>query len=341
MRVCLGGTFDPFHAGHEALLRRAADAAGPDGSLFVGITTEALAKRPERYVGDWRERAEAVREFLDQVGFGGEVTTRALADAMGPAATDDFDAIAVSAETVQGAKRINEARQEGGIQPLQVLLVPHVVAQDLLPISSTRLHAGDIDRDGKRLTPVRVSVGSGNPVKVDAVRQEMGRVLPGLDLEVQGHTIRSGVPEQPRDGETLTGARNRAFGAMGAWREADYAVGVEAGMNQGPDGTAWFDAQVCVVQDRLGHTTVGWGPAFQYPDWVTARTLRGEMVSDILGPVADDDRIGSTTGAIGYLTDGRMDRTELTRIAVLMAFVPRIRSGLYALAPGDAATGQE
>jgi non-canonical (house-cleaning) NTP pyrophosphatase len=53
------------------------------------------------------------------------------------------------------------------------------------------------------------------------------------------------------------------------------------------------------------------------------------MVSAILGPVADDPRIGSTTGAIGYLSDGRLDRTALTQTAVLMAFLPRFRRDLY------------
>ena len=39
--------------------------------------------------------------------------------------------------------------------------------------------------------------------------------------------------------------------------------------------------------------------------------------------------IGRTRGAIGFLSEGRMDRTELTEAAVLMAMVPRIRKDLY------------
>jgi inosine/xanthosine triphosphatase len=81
--------------------------------------------------------------------------------------------------------------------------------------------------------------------------------------------------------------------------------------------------------DRNGWETHGWGPAFEYPAWVTERALRGEMVSTILGPVANDPAIGSTTGAIGYLSGGRLDRTGLTQSAVLMAFVPRVRRDLY------------
>ena len=39
--------------------------------------------------------------------------------------------------------------------------------------------------------------------------------------------------------------------------------------------------------------------------------------------------IGRTTGAIGFLSGGRMDRTKLTEAAVLMALIPRIRKELY------------
>jgi inosine/xanthosine triphosphatase len=111
-------------------------------------------------------------------------------------------------------------------------------------------------------------------------------------------------------------------------------VGIEAGLVTMPGGHAPVDSQACVVHDALGRETVGWGPGFHYPDWVTRRALAGEMVSDILGPVAQDPRIGGTTGAVGFLTDGRMDRTELTRLALLMAFVPRLHRELYDLPMG-------
>ena len=295
MKVCLGGTFEPFHAGHEALLRAAAQGAG---SMFVGVTDGPLARRGDRPVSPWPQRAARVEAFLRQAGYQGRLEAAALTDPMGPAATGDFDAIAASPETVQGAEAINAARVAAGRPPLRLIRVPHVLGQDLLPISGTAVAEGRIDARGRRLRPVQVAVGSG-------------------------------VPEQPRGAETLAGARLRARKAREAWPECDYAVGVEAGLIRFPEGTMHLEAQACVVVDRNGWETHGWGPGFEYPAWVTERALRGEMVSAILGPVADDPRIGSTTGAIGYLSGGRLDRTALTRQAVLMAFVPRIRRDLY------------
>ncbi len=323
MRVCLGGTFHPLHVGHRALLQRAAELGD---EVFVGVTSGDLAHRPDRPLPPVEQRIAAVQAAM--ADFTGDLTVRPLTEPSGPAATGDYHAIVVSPETVNGARRINQKRRAQGLEPLQVHVIDHVLADDLLPVSSTRIAAGDIDLEGRRLTPVRVAVGSANPVKVAAVEQEFAAIL-RCPIAVEGHATPSGVPEQPKDDETMRGARHRSSAAFAAWPEADYAVGVEAGLNR-DDAGAWFDVQACVVQDRLGSETVGWGPAFQYPDWVTQRALKGEMISEILGPVADDPRIGGTTGAIGFLTDGHMDRTELTTIAVRMAMVPRIRPALYA-----------
>lgn len=330
MRTCLGGTFAPFHAGHAALLRAAAQGAD---ELFVGVTDGALARRPGRAVPPWPERARRVESFLrEEAGYRGRLTVAAIADPMGPAATGAYDRIVASPETVAGVHAINARRAAAGLPALRIDTVPHVLGEDLLPVSATAVHAGRIDAEGRRLQPVRVAVGSANGVKVAAVREEFARILP-LPADVRGFAVRSGVPEQPRDAETLEGARARAKAALAAWPEADYAIGIEAGLVRYPAHEGHLEAQACAVLDRAGMETHGWGPAFHYPAFVTERALRGEMVSDILGPIASDPAIGSTTGAIGYLTEGRLDRTELSRTAVLMAFVPRFRRSLYATPP--------
>jgi pantetheine-phosphate adenylyltransferase len=300
--------------------------------VFVGVTDGELARR-DRVVPGWRARADVVEEFWRDAGFAATLTVRALTDPDGPAASSDYDAIVVSPETVLGAARINKRRDEAGRSALAVRVVPHVLAADLLPVSGTRIAAGDIDRAGRRKSPVRVAVGSTNPVKSGAVRAALASILGGVACEISAVDVPAGVPGQPRDDETLDGARARARAARRARPDCDYSIGIEAGLNQDPAGEAWYDAQACVVADALGQETDGWGPAFRYPDWVTRRALAGEMVSEILGPVAGDPRIGGTTGAIGFLTEGVMDRAELTRIAVVMAFVPRIKRTLYTIEP--------
>lgn len=312
VRVCLGGTFHPFHVGHEALLRRAFNAE----LVFIGITTGDLAKRDRSVLGI-EDRAAAITAFAASCGFAGALEIRPLEDAVGPAASGAYDAIVVSPETRRGAERINELRVGQGLEELEIWQVPHVLADDRLPISATAIAAGIIDRNGRRLAPVSVVVGSANPVKVEGVRQAFERFV---QAEVRGCRVDSGVPEQPKGDETLAGARARAVAAMAA-EPSDYAVGVEAGLNQDGEGT-WYDVQAVVVLDRTGRETTGYGPAFCYPESVRDRALEGEMISDILAPVAGDG-IGGTTGAIGWMTDGALDRTALTRVGVLAALAPR------------------
>lgn len=329
MRVCLGGTFEPFHAGHRALLSAALDGAS---EVFVGVTDGALARRPDRDVSPWQQRARVVEEFVRASKYMGSLTVRALIDGVGPAATGAYDSIVVSPETVATARAINDQRQKAGLPALAVRVVPHVLAQDLLPISATSIHAGRIDADGRRLRPIHVAVGSGNPVKVQAVLEEFVRIVP-VATDVRGFAAKTGVPEQPRGAQTLQGARTRARDALAAWPDADYAIGIEAGLMRFTGEEAHVEAQACAVIDCNGWETHGWGPAFHYPPWVTERALRGEMVSDILGPVAGNDKIGSTTGAIGYLSENRLQRTGLTQVAVFMAFLPRFRRDLYLRQP--------
>jgi inosine/xanthosine triphosphatase len=327
VRVCMGGTFDPFHVGHEALL----SAASLDAKeLFVGITDGALAKRA-RAVPPWRTRARRVEAFLRQAGYEGKLTTRALTDALGPAATDPFDRLVVSQGTLVGAQRIQAARRAAGLQELEVVAVPLVLGEDRLPVSATAIAEGRIERAGKRLCPIRVIVGSGNPVKVRAAVAEMQAFLGAAEFQAQ--PVASGVAQQPLGEATMQGAQNRAAACRRHHPGADYFIGIEAGLIAMP-GDGPCDVQACVVLDRVGHATTGWGPGFHYPAWVTGRAEQGEMVSAILGPVADDPRIGSTIGAIGYLSEGHMDREALTRLAVCMALVPRRRAALYGSGSG-------
>src|SRR2546422_11580780 len=135
-----------------------------------------------------------------------------------------------------------------------------VRAHDGLPIASRRIRAGVIDRTGRRLTPLRVRVGTDNPVKVRAVR----RVMAGLSLRarVQGVRVRTDVPEQPFGDEALTGAVNRAKAAIGT---GDFGMGIEAGLVWSPMISDYFDVQNAAIVDRAGYVTVGHGPGVTEP----------------------------------------------------------------------------
>jgi pantetheine-phosphate adenylyltransferase len=150
MNVCLGGTFDPFHKGHEALLKKAFEVAGVHGFVFIGLTSDKLAKR-KGDVRSFSERKRFLEESLKRIGVKGRSTIQPLTDKYGPTIEGDFDAIVVSPETKPTAEEINKKRQQLGKKPLQIVVISFIFAQDNQPISSSRIRRKEIDAQGTLL----------------------------------------------------------------------------------------------------------------------------------------------------------------------------------------------
>ncbi len=289
-----------------------------------------MARETREQVRPYAVREASLRRLLRARGWK-RFRIEAIDEAFGPAANrPDLDAIVVSAERVHVARALNDVREAKGLRPLEVHVVPMVVAQDGLPIASTRIRAGVIDTRGIRKKPMLVHVGTDNPVKVRAVRRVFARLT--IQSRVKGVPVPSGVEDQPFDRQAVRGAIYRAQGAL---RNADFGIGIEAGLISEPAVADYFDVQYCAILDRTGRVTVGHGPGFVYPAPVVARVKAGATVGQAMTDLTGVRNIGSKHGAIGYLTKRQLDRDRLTEAAILMAMVPRIRRELYA-APGPA-----
>ncbi|MCA1814242.1 MAG: inosine/xanthosine triphosphatase, partial [Halobacteriales archaeon] len=234
----------------------------------------------------------------------------------------------VTPETRGTAGRINAMRKDLGLAPLRVEEVPMALAADGERISATRIRKGDIDLEG-RLLRARIAVGSDNPAKVKAVKAAARDAFP--QAAVKGFAVRSGVAEQPFDGDAVKGAQERARLAMQRWPEAQLGVGIEAGLSYVPEAQQHVDVTWCAVMDRAGRFTYGHSPGFTYPQAVVERAKQGEAVGDIMAEVSGVKGIGRKQGAVGFLTRGALDRAELTRSAVLLALAPRLRPELHGL----------
>ncbi|MFA4958119.1 MAG: phosphopantetheine adenylyltransferase [Candidatus Methanoperedens sp.] len=147
-RVAVGGTFNPLHDGHIALLKKAAELSRA-GELLIGLTSDEMTRKKDHEVEDYQNRYNDVMEYIKTLGF--IPTIVRLDDPYGPTIREDFDCLVVSPETQPIGLKINMIRKEKGLCQLRIVLVDYVLADDGLPISSTRIWNGEIDGHGKVL----------------------------------------------------------------------------------------------------------------------------------------------------------------------------------------------
>ena len=324
--VCVGGTFDSFHRAHRAILDAACDAGK---SILVGITSDAMAAkgRPGQRLGSYYVRAGSVSRYLKDRGRPHRIVK--LEDPKGPAASGPYEAIVVSPETRAAADRINQVRKKGGLGPLSIIEIPTVLAEDGLPLSSSRIRKEGMDREG-RMKRLLVVVGSTNPVKVEAVRTVFGRAFPGRKMSIRGAQVDSLVPSEPYGKDVINGAIQRAQGAVEN-AGAHLGVGIEAGLFWCEHLQDYMDVQYCAIVDRGERITLGHGPGFQYPPPIMSRVKDGKTVGQAMAEISGITGIGRKQGVVGYLSKGILVRKGLTETAVVAAMLPRLNPGLYLL----------
>jgi len=148
VKVAIGGTFQPLHDGHKALLRKAFELSK---DVDIGVTSDEMAHRGRvRPVKPYEERAGALRDWIRKE-IGVEANIFRIDDPYGPTLSEDYDYIVVSAETYPMALKINAKRKELGKKPIEIYRVECILAEDGRPISATRVVNGEIDVHGNLL----------------------------------------------------------------------------------------------------------------------------------------------------------------------------------------------
>ncbi len=316
-RVVVGGTFEYLHRGHRELLKKAFEMGD---YVLIGVTSDDFKRECTK---SFKERRKAVENFVR--GFGKKYEIVEIHDKYGPTLEEDFDIIVVSPETRKTAEEINRLREERGMKRMEILEIPLVIGEDLLPISSSRIRSGEIDTEGKRLKPLRVGIGSTNPSKIKAVESIFRKIIPGKII-FEAVEVDPEVPPQPFEEQTVKGAINRAKKALG---DRDYGVGIEAGLFWNEEVEEYFDKAFCVIVDKYSRVTYGYSGGFVYPPKIIEMVKRGMEIGEAMEILSGIKDIKKKMGAIGYLSKGLIDRSEFNAQAVLMAMIPRISSELY------------
>jgi len=146
--VLVGGTFDQFHKGHRALIMKAFEV---DERVMIGLSSDQLAQelRKNHEVATYEQRLRELRGFLRSQGVFDRAKIVPLDTPYGiTLSTTIAEALVVSKETEPVGITINQKRKASGLKPLELVIIDMVPAEDCIPISSTRIRHGEIDREG-------------------------------------------------------------------------------------------------------------------------------------------------------------------------------------------------
>ncbi|MFX1466321.1 MAG: phosphopantetheine adenylyltransferase [Promethearchaeota archaeon] len=149
--VGLGGTFDRLHKGHEALIQKAFEIGV---QVLIGITSDEMLVGKDKFteIQPYAQRVENIKNYLKSDDLLKRSKIIKLEDPYGPAVTrKEMEAIIVTEETRPTAEEINKIRKSNRLVPLAIISVPRVLAEDGIPISSSRIRAGMINKNGKML----------------------------------------------------------------------------------------------------------------------------------------------------------------------------------------------
>ncbi|HEV2166484.1 MAG TPA: hypothetical protein VGS23_05870, partial [Thermoplasmata archaeon] len=149
---------------------------------------------------------------------------------------------------------VNARRRELRLPPVEIVLVPRVVGEDLRPIEGRRIRAGEIDPAGRRLTPVRVRVRTNDPSVSEAVRRALGAAFGRVPLAVRFEKATSNRPRGTEGpGTAVRWARPASSGTdlgIGLVRRRDGSLLVAAAIPEGPQGAFRLTARAASELDR-------------------------------------------------------------------------------------------
>ncbi|MGV9171320.1 MAG: inosine/xanthosine triphosphatase [Promethearchaeia archaeon] len=184
---------------------------------------------------------------------------------------------------------------------------------------------------------IHVCVGSLNPTKKDATKKAFLKFFRNISIDhVEAD---SGVSDQPIGRKNIIkGATNRAKQAMDfliykkKLHSHIFGVGIEAGLVEVPEArSGYMDFQFCVIITEERKIYLGSGIGFEYPPFVIDKILKNPSmeIGDIMGNLANNEDLKRETGAIGFLSNNVINRTDILTEAVICALLPIMRPKIY------------
>ena len=135
----MGGTFDHLHQGHKYLIQIGLRSSK---KLVIGIISDDLLKNKAyaSKIEAYQLRKANLFAYISSISSLDRVEIEKLDDIYGSAIYDpEYEAIIVSQETYNTALKINEIREEKGLKPLLIFVIPLIKDENNKKISSTEI----------------------------------------------------------------------------------------------------------------------------------------------------------------------------------------------------------
>ena len=147
----MGGTFDFIHKGHIKLL---SEAFLISDKVIIGLTSDEFAsKKGKKLQNNYNQRFETLVKIIENNFPKSSFEISKLDNDFGPAVLEkEVQALVVSDETANQGDVLNQLRAEKDMPPVEVVVVPMVLAKDGDRISTTRIRNKEIDDEGNLLS---------------------------------------------------------------------------------------------------------------------------------------------------------------------------------------------
>lgn len=173
----------------------------------------------------------------------------------------------------------------------------------------------------------KVIIASKNPVKIQSVKNGFEKMLPDQEFEFIGISTPSGVADQPfSNSETFLGAKNRANTIFTKFKDADFHVGIEGGIEHFENEMEAFAWVFIKSKEKCGKARTG---TFFLPNEVVNLVKEGKELGDADDIVFNRRNSKQENGAVGILTGDVIDRTKYYTEAVILALIPFKNVDLY------------
>jgi len=145
--IATGGTFDIIHKGHIELLRKSFSISS---KVIIGLSSDELVKKMGKKISNnYHQRFESLSSAIEKNFPNSSYQISKLENDFGPAVLEEgVEALVVSEETKNTGPILNQLRAKKNLPPVEVIVVPMVLAKDGSRISTTRIRDSEIDNEG-------------------------------------------------------------------------------------------------------------------------------------------------------------------------------------------------